>query len=87
MSLPKELNYGLNKPISVQSNPEIVRYRSDNGEYRSGDVIRIEIPTGKSGLHLFPHSSFIEGKISVNIETTPATAINTPCTVRIDQSI
>jgi len=87
MSYPKELNYGHQKPNAVPAKPEIIRYRSQNGEYRNNDVIRIEINTGKAGMHLFPHSTFLEGKVRVNMtaagDAAGATSRN-GC--RIDQS-
>lgn len=83
MSFPTELNYGSNKPMSAAGKPMIARYRSDNSQYGNGDVIRIEIPTGRAGQHLFPKSSFIEGKVSVNV-TSSGTAGES---VYIDQSI
>ena len=66
MSFPSELKLGSNKPMSASGKPSINRYRSDNSEYRGGDVVRIEIPTGRKGQYLFPKDSFIELKIKVN---------------------
>ena len=66
MSLVKALNYSLQKPLASQGKPEILRFRSDNSEYKSGDMVRIEIPCGRQGQHLYPLSSYIEGSISVN---------------------
>jgi hypothetical protein len=65
-SLPKQLNYSQVKPLGVDATPEILRFRSQNQSYKSGDTIRIEIPTGRSGMHLWPHSTFLEGKLNVN---------------------
>ena len=65
MSFPTELNYSVNKPIAASGKPLIARFRSDNSNYSNGDVIRIEIPTGRRGQHLFPKSSFIEGNVTV----------------------
>jgi hypothetical protein len=65
MSFPTELNYASNKPIAASGKPMIARFRSDNSSYNNGDVIRIEIPTGRRGQHLFPKSSFIEGQVAV----------------------
>ena len=62
----------------------IARFRSDNSSYQNGDVIRIEIPTGRRGQHLFPKSSFIEGNVSVNT-TSYSTSANEG--VYIDQSV
>ena len=76
MALVKSLNYASNKPISASGKPEILRFRSDNSTYNSGDVIRIEIPTGRQGQHLFPQDSYIEAKVSVQwTNGTSATGI------------
>ena len=75
MALVKSLNYASNKPISASGKPEILRFRSDNSTYNSGDVIRIEIPTGRQGQHLFPQDSYIEAKVSVQW-TNGTTATN-----------
>ena len=83
MSVVKSLNYGSNKPISASGKPEILRFRSDNSEYKSGDVLRIEIPTGRQGQHIFPQDSYIEGKITVNY-TSPDVANSN---IFIDQNI
>jgi len=72
MALVKSLNYASNKPISASGKPEILRFRSDNGEYKSGDTIRIEIPTGRQGQHLFPQDSYIEAALTVNCTTVTA---------------
>jgi len=67
MSFPKSLNYAVNKQMSGAGRPEILRYRSQNASYQSGDKITIEIPTGRSGMHLFAANSYIEAKIIVNV--------------------
>ena len=82
MSLPKELNLGSNKPMASGGKPAILRYRSDNTTYVSGDTIRIEIPTGRQGQHLFPQDSYLEAKVKVNTSGGTGAAINT----YIDQS-
>jgi len=82
MALVKNLNYGSNKPISASGKPEILRYRSDNSEYKSGDVLRIEIPTGRQGQHAFPQDSYLEAKISVNYTSLNNGASN----ILIDQN-
>jgi len=84
MSFPTELNYGSNKPMSAAGKPMIARFRSDNTEYANGDIIRIEIPTGRAGQHLFPKSSFIEGQVKVTA-TSGAGNINEG--IYIDQSV
>jgi hypothetical protein len=66
MSLPKQLNLAQNKPLGASGKPYINRYRADNSTYSSGDVIRIEIPTGRKGQYLFPNDSFLEAKLTVN---------------------
>ena len=63
MALVKSLNYASNKPLGASSRPEILRFRSDNADYKTGDFIRIEIPCGRRGHHLFPQDSYIEGKL------------------------
>ena len=83
MSLPKELNLSMNKPLASQGKPYINRFRSDNLSYTNGDVIRIEIPTGRAGSYLFPKDCFIDGKIKLNY-TTPSTFVGA---ASIDQSI
>jgi len=75
MALVKSLNYASNKPISASGKPEILRFRSDNSEYKSGDVIRIEIPTGRQGQHLFPQDSYIEAAFTVNCTSTAASSV------------
>jgi hypothetical protein len=85
MSFPTELNYGSNKPMSAAGKPMIARFRSDNTEYNNGDVIRIEIPTGRAGQHLFPKSSFIEGQVKVNVSSGATNLANEG--VYIDQSV
>jgi hypothetical protein len=82
MSVPKELNYASNKPVAGMGKPEILRFRSDNSNYNGGDIIRIEIPTGRQGMHLFPHNTYIEAKLQLN---TTSTATASP--IYIDQSI
>ena len=72
MALVSKLDYAKNKPISASGKPEILRFRGDNSEYKSGDVIRIEIPTGQSGIHLFPQDSYIEAAFTVNCTTATA---------------
>ena len=69
--------------MSAAGKPMIARFRSDNSQYTNGDVIRIEIPTGRAGQHLFPKSSFIEGKVLVNV-TSDGTSGES---VYIDQSV
>lgn len=83
MSFPSELNLGSNKPMSASGKPSINRYRSDNSEYRGGDVIRIEVPCGRKGQYLFPKDSFLELKIKVRA-SNGATANSA---IYIDQSI
>ena len=39
MSLPKELNLGINKPMSSGAKPNILRFRSDNSTYGAGDIL------------------------------------------------
>ena len=63
---PQELNYATVKPMSAGGRPQILRFRSDNSEYKGGDTARIEIPTGRSGMHLFPKDGFLEGKLKTN---------------------
>ena len=84
MSLPKELNFASNKPMATSARPQILRYRSDNSTYGAGDVINIEIPTGRQGQMLFPNDSFIEFKLKVN--ATGGTAAGTTSWF-LDQSI
>ena len=86
MSIPKELNYSLKKEISAPSQPDVIRFRSDNSSYNNGDVIRIEIPTGRTGSHLFPHNSYLEGSVTINATTLDTPAVNTACNTYIDQS-
>jgi hypothetical protein len=43
--------------------PSFQRIRSDNSEYRSGDISRVEIPCGRKGDWLHPQDSFIEFKM------------------------
>ena len=66
MSLPKELNLGSNKPMASGGKPAILRYRSDNTSYNSGDVVRVEINTSRQGQYLFPMDSYLEGRVKVN---------------------
>ena len=70
MSFPKDLNLSSNKPIAISSKPSINRYRSDNNFYQSGDVVKIEIPTGRQGQYLYTRDSFIEFRIKVNQTNT-----------------
>ena len=70
MSFPKDLNLSSNKPIAIASKPSINRYRSDNSSYQSGDVINIEIPTGRQGQYLYTKDSFLELRIKVNQTNT-----------------
>ena len=72
MALVKSLNYNVNKPLASNGTPEILRFRSDNSTYNSGDIIRIEIPTGRQGMHLFPQDSYIEAQVTVNCTTNTA---------------
>lgn len=83
MSLPKVLNYGSNKPMSANAKASINRYRSDNSSYTQGDTVRIEVPTNRNGQSLFPHDSFLEGKIKINGSASAAGA----STIALDQSI
>lgn len=83
MSLPKELNLGSNKPMASGGKPAILRYRSDNTTYVSGDTIRLEISTGRQGQYCFPTDSYLEGKVKVNTSGGTGAAINT----YIDQSV
>lgn len=75
-NLPKELNLASNKPMSANGKPYINRFRSDNSTYTggsgSGDVIRIEIPTGRQGSYLFPKDSFLEAKVSLTVVDSTA---------------
>ena len=66
MSLPVQLNLAQTKPLGAVSKPSINRYRADNSSYSGGDVIRIEVNTGRKGQMLMPHDSFLEARISVN---------------------
>lgn len=66
MSFPKQLNLASNKPLAASSKPFINRYRADNSTYSGGDVIRIEVNTGRAGQYLFANDSFLEAKLSVN---------------------
>jgi len=76
MALVSKLDYAKNKPISASGKPEILRFRSDNSEYKSGDIIRIELATGRQGMHLFPQDSYIEAAFTVNCKTdTAASAV------------
>jgi hypothetical protein len=81
MSVPKELNYATNKPVASFGKPEILRFRSNNSTYSGGDVITIEIPTGRSGMHLFPHNTYFEAKLQLNTTSTA-----NPAPIYIDQS-
>ena len=83
MSLVKELEYSRNKPLSVNAHPDIIRLRSDNSDYKSGDTVRIEVPTGRSGMHLFPKSSYLEFSLSINYNNNNTAA----SAVAIDQSV
>jgi hypothetical protein len=83
MSLPKELNLGSNKPMASSGKPAILRYRSDNTSYVSGDVVRIEIPCGRQGQYAFPMDSYLEGKVKVNTTVTISGGVNT----YVDQSV
>ena len=74
MSFPKDLNLSSNKPIAIASKPSINRYRSDNSSYQSGDVIKIEIPTGRQGQYLYTKDSFLELRIKVNQTNTAVAA-------------
>ena len=87
MSVPKELNYSQLKPVSADSKPDILRVRSDNASYRSRDTIRIAIPTGRSGMHLFPHSTYLEGKVSLNVTTLNTPAVNAEIKCKLDQCV
>jgi hypothetical protein len=66
MILPVKLNLSQNKPLGANTKPYINRYRADNSSYNCGDVVRIELNTGRKGQYLFPNDSFIEFKISIN---------------------
>jgi hypothetical protein len=70
MALVKSLDYSSNKPLAAQSKPEILRFRSDNSDYSSGDTLRIEIPCGRQGQHLYPLCSYVEGSVKVNYTNT-----------------
>ena len=80
MALVKSLDYSSNKPLAAQSKPDMLRFRSDNSDYKSGDTLRIEIPCGRQGQHLYPLSSYIEATLSVNYVATGAS------TIRLDGS-
>lgn len=71
-NLPTQLNYSNNKPMAAGGKPYINRFRSDNGSYSGGDVIRIEIPTGRNGSYLFPKDSFIEGRVAISATDSTA---------------
>lgn len=85
MSLPKEYNFST-KPNSASCTPQILRFRSQNSSYSSGDTIRIEIPTGRNGMYLYGHSSVIEGKVKLNLQGTAGNAGGT-LGAQIDQSV
>jgi hypothetical protein len=82
MSFPRVLNYSSQKPGSAPGRPEILRFKSDNSSYSQSSTIRIEIPTGRQGMHLFPQSSYIEGQLVVNASATDKTGL-----LHMDQSI
>jgi len=82
MSFPKELNYASNKPMASTGKPEILRFKADNSSYPQSGTVRIEIPTGRRGMHLYPLQSYIEGQITVS-----ATASDTAGQIYLDQSI
>jgi hypothetical protein len=87
MYVAKSLNYGSNKPMASQGKPDILRFRSDNGQFNSGDTIRIEIPTCRTGMHLFHHNTYLEGKLRVNFETVGVLNNHVVGRPVIDQSV
>ena len=85
MSFPSELNLGSNRPMAGAAKPSINRYRSDNSEYRGGDVVRVEIACGRKGQYCFVKDSFLELKIKCNSANAGLNTANS--SVYIDQSI
>jgi hypothetical protein len=66
-NFPSSMNLANSKQSCITNcMPSFQRIRSDNSEYRSGDLIRIEIPTGRKGDHLHGSDSFIEFKTKLN---------------------
>lgn len=58
INFPESLQMNAKAP-AAPADPLITRYRSDNASYSSGDIIRIEIPTGGRGQYLLPADSFL----------------------------
>lgn len=81
-NVPPELDYAYEKPMAVGGKPDILRFRSDNTSYTGGDTIRIEIPTGRPGMHAFPQDCYIEGKLKTN-----HTAGTGASSIYLDQSV
>jgi hypothetical protein len=66
-NFPSSMNLANSKQSCITNcMPSFQRIRSDNSEYRSGDIIRIEIATGRKGDHLHGSDSFIEFKVKTN---------------------
>jgi hypothetical protein len=76
-NFPSSMNLANSKQSCITNcMPSFQRIRSDNSEYRSGDIIRLEVPTGRKGDHLHGADSFIEFKVKTNFTggTGPAGA-------------
>jgi hypothetical protein len=73
------MNLGdVKQPCVSDCKSSINRYRSDNGTYNHGDIMRIEIPTGKRGQWLHASDSFIEFKMTptFNAGTSGSLSLN-----------
>lgn len=79
MSFVNQLNYSSIKPSSVPSRPQILRWRADNQSYSPSEIIRIEIPTSATTMHLFPHDSFIEAKFNITLGATNPASVDGNC--------
>ena len=65
VTLPTSMNLGDVKASCVSDcKASIQRFRSDNSSYQSNDIVRIEIPCGRSGAYLHPQDSFLEFKFT-----------------------
>lgn len=80
LNYPQSLDMMAKNP-AAPADPVLTRFRSDNPSYQSGDVIRIEIPTGGRNQFLLPNDSYLSFDFT---SVHSITATNS--TVRLDGS-
>jgi hypothetical protein len=80
INFPTSMNLASQKETSITSaNASFQRIRSDNATYNDGDIVRLELSTGRKGQYLHGSDSFLSGK--VKFEYTKTAGI-----VRIDSN-